>query len=97
MIFFSSWPDGLLFNFSVALLPAGTPTDVCNLWDQLAKSVQRTNGAIGGGPLRVAPDYDQLNPCRPKLPRGEACGATICNNELGEVDFPKCFLSNFIK
>ncbi|OZC08479.1 hypothetical protein X798_04540 [Onchocerca flexuosa] len=81
----SSWPDGLLFNFSVALLPTGTPIDVCNLWDQLAKSIQRTNGAIGGGPLQVAPDYDQLNPCRPKLPRGEACGVTICNNELGEV------------
>lgn len=81
----SSWPDGLLFNFSVALLPSGTPTDICNLWDQLAKSIQRTNGAIGGGPLRVASDYDQLNPCRPKLPHGEVCGTNICNNELGEV------------
>lgn len=82
---FSSWPDGLLFNFSVALVPPGKPTDICDLWDQLAKSIQRTNGAIGGGPLRVASDYDQLNPCRPTLPRGEACGASICNSELGEV------------
>lgn len=95
MNFFSSWPDGLLFNFSVALLPSGTPTNICDLWDQLAKSIQRTNGAVGGGPLRVAPDYDQLNPCRPKLPRGEACGANVCNSELGEVTSSKHFARTY--
>uniref|UniRef100_A0A158RCP8 VWFA domain-containing protein n=1 Tax=Thelazia callipaeda TaxID=103827 RepID=A0A158RCP8_THECL len=81
----SSWPNGLLFNFSLAMLPSNAAIDVCDLWDQLAKSIQRTNGAIGGGPLRVASDYDQLNPCKPKLPEGEMCGTNFCNSALREI------------
>lgn len=88
----SSWPDGLLFNFSVATSPSSAPIDACDLWDQLSKSLQRTNGAIGGGALRVAPDYDLFNPCRPKVLPGEACGVNICNSELGEVINSNIFL-----
>lgn len=49
------------------------------------QSLQRTNGAIGGGALRVAPDVDQLDPCRPPEIRGEICGQSYCNMELGEA------------
>ncbi|VDN55231.1 unnamed protein product [Dracunculus medinensis] len=80
----SSWPNGLLFNFTIALTPSSS-TDQCNLWDQLMQSLQRTNGAIGGGALRVAPDVDQLDPCRPPEIRGEICGQSYCNMELGEI------------
>uniref|UniRef100_F1KPJ6 Transmembrane cell adhesion receptor mua-3 n=1 Tax=Ascaris suum TaxID=6253 RepID=F1KPJ6_ASCSU len=81
----SSWPDGLLFNFSVATTQSSTPVDVCDLWDQLMLSLQRSNGAVGGGPLRVASDIQQLNPCRKPLPQGDFCGQKQCNSELGEV------------
>ncbi|KHN76197.1 Transmembrane cell adhesion receptor mua-3 [Toxocara canis] len=81
----SSWPDGLLFNFSVDTTQSQPPVDACDLWNQLMLSLQRSNGAIGGGSLRVASDVEQLNPCRKLAPQGDFCGQTQCNSELGEV------------
>uniref|UniRef100_A0A1I7YSN6 EGF-like domain-containing protein n=1 Tax=Steinernema glaseri TaxID=37863 RepID=A0A1I7YSN6_9BILA len=48
-------------------------------------SLQRSNGAIGGGSLRVSADVDLLDPCRQPTPPGESCGGRVCNSELGEV------------
>lgn len=81
----SSWPDGLLVNFTVGTSPTKIPVDRCDLWDQLMESVQRTNGQIGSGRLNVAADVDQLDPCAKPLPRGDLCGGTICLAELGEI------------
>lgn len=84
--FNSSWPDGLLVNFTVGTVPSKTnPIDRCDLWQQLMESVQRSNGQIGGGRLTVAADIQQLDPCAKPLPRGDLCGGAICNKELGEV------------
>jgi len=33
------------------------------LWDKLMESLQRSNGAIGGGRINVASDVDLLDPC----------------------------------
>uniref|UniRef100_A0A7E4VNX4 Transmembrane cell adhesion receptor mua-3 n=1 Tax=Panagrellus redivivus TaxID=6233 RepID=A0A7E4VNX4_PANRE len=81
----SSWPDGLLFNFTVGTSPSGNPIDVCDLWDQFMESIQRSNGAIGGGRLNVASDTDLLDPCYQPKPAGDLCGGQVCNTELGEV------------
>uniref|UniRef100_A0A914CT96 Uncharacterized protein n=1 Tax=Acrobeloides nanus TaxID=290746 RepID=A0A914CT96_9BILA len=81
----SSWPDGLLVNFTVGTRPSATPIDVCDLWDKLMESIQQTNGAIGGGQLHVASDIDLLDPCAKPVPTGELCGGQYCNAELGEV------------
>uniref|UniRef100_A0AC34QH72 Uncharacterized protein n=1 Tax=Panagrolaimus sp. JU765 TaxID=591449 RepID=A0AC34QH72_9BILA len=80
----SSWPDGLLFNFTVGTTPTGNPVDVCDLWDQLMESLQRSNGAIGGGRLNVAPDVDLLDPCAKPQEVGDLCGGKVCHTELGE-------------
>uniref|UniRef100_A0AC35GEY8 Notch n=1 Tax=Panagrolaimus sp. PS1159 TaxID=55785 RepID=A0AC35GEY8_9BILA len=81
----SSWPDGLLLNFTVGASPSGNPIDVCDLWDQFMNSVQRTNGAIGGGRLNVASDVDLLDPCYKPPPAGDLCNGQVCKAELGEV------------
>ncbi|KAK0416184.1 hypothetical protein QR680_012332 [Steinernema hermaphroditum] len=81
----SSWPDGLLFNFTVGTTPSSKPIDVCDLWDQLMDSLQRSNGAIGGGNLHVSADVDLLDPCRQPTPPGESCGGQMCRAELGEI------------
>lgn len=47
------------------------------------ESFQRSNNAIGGGRLAVASDVNLLNPCAKPLPKGDLCGGSICNNELG--------------
>lgn len=49
------------------------------------QSLQRTNGAIGGGSLRVAPDVELLDPCREVPPPGVKCGSSYCDAALGEV------------
>lgn len=59
----SSWPDGLLVNFTVGVTPSQPKIDVCDLWDKLMESLQRSNGAIGGGRINVAADNDLLDPC----------------------------------
>uniref|UniRef100_A0A914C217 Uncharacterized protein n=1 Tax=Acrobeloides nanus TaxID=290746 RepID=A0A914C217_9BILA len=81
----SSWPEGLLVNFTVGTRPSATPIDVCDLWDKLMESIQRTNGTIGGGQLNVASDIDLLDPCAKPIPTGELCGEQFCNADLGEV------------
>uniref|UniRef100_A0A915EAS0 Uncharacterized protein n=1 Tax=Ditylenchus dipsaci TaxID=166011 RepID=A0A915EAS0_9BILA len=73
----SSWPDGLLLNFTAGVKP-GT-VDRCELWDQMIDSFQSTNQQIGGGQLKVADDVDLLDPCPKK------CGGAVCNAALGEV------------
>lgn len=49
------------------------------------ENLGKTNGAIGGGRLRVAPDIDLLDPCAVPAPAGEQCAGAVCNTELGEV------------
>lgn len=36
----STWDDGLLVNYKVGTVPAKTPIDACDLWDQLMVSRQ---------------------------------------------------------
>lgn len=73
----------MLVNFIVGTSKLKTPVDRCKLWDQLMESFQRTNNAIGGGQLVVAADVDLLDPCAKPLPKGEFCGGSVCNAELG--------------
>lgn len=81
----SSWPDGLLFKYNVQTTKeTREPVDECELWKQMRSSLERTNLHIGGGSLRVADDFDSLNPCRQAVePIGE-CGGVNCNKALGE-------------
>ncbi|CAJ0943046.1 unnamed protein product, partial [Mesorhabditis belari] len=81
----SSWPDGLLFKFNVQTTVSEEPVDACELWKQMQGSLQRTNGAIGGGSLRVAADTELLNPCRVDEIEIFNCGKEKCKEELGEV------------
>ena len=82
---FSSWPDGLLVNFTVGTVPnPASPIDRCDLWKQLMESLHQTNGVIGGGRLQVASDVELLNPCL-KYSSGEPCAGAVCDMELGEV------------
>uniref|UniRef100_A0A915D2B3 Uncharacterized protein n=1 Tax=Ditylenchus dipsaci TaxID=166011 RepID=A0A915D2B3_9BILA len=53
----------LLVNFTVGVTLSTPPVDRCDLWDRLMESLQRSNGAIGGGSLNVASDVDLLDPC----------------------------------
>ncbi|KAK6743395.1 hypothetical protein RB195_010571 [Necator americanus] len=81
----SSWPDGLLFKYDVQTTPSKQqPIDKCEVWRQMMASLQRTNGVIGGGSLRIADDSELLNPCRVEEPVGE-CGGHDCKTELGEI------------
>ncbi|KIH53759.1 calcium binding EGF domain protein [Ancylostoma duodenale] len=81
----SSWPDGLLFKYDVQTTPSKQqPVDKCEVWKQMMASLQRTNGVIGGGSLRIADDSELLNPCRAEEPVGE-CGGHDCKTELGEI------------
>uniref|UniRef100_A0A183C216 EGF-like domain-containing protein n=1 Tax=Globodera pallida TaxID=36090 RepID=A0A183C216_GLOPA len=83
--FNSSWSDGLLVNFTIGTHRGSEPIDRCGLWKQLMSSLHRSNGAIGGGRLNVAPDVDLLDPCAKPVPAGEQCGGAVCNESLGEV------------
>ncbi|KAI3415661.1 hypothetical protein GPALN_005254 [Globodera pallida] len=79
----SSWSDGLLVNFTVEtrLSPEGR-VDACDLWNALQESIQKTNGAVGGGKIQVATDIELLSPC----PKTTAlCGGLPCRPELGEI------------
>jgi hypothetical protein len=80
----SSWDDGLLVNYKVGTVPSKRPIDVCDLWDQLMESLQRSNGAIGGGRIQVASDIDLLDPCAAPIIQGDTCGGHVCNRDLGE-------------
>ncbi|KAI6201465.1 hypothetical protein M3Y96_00844600 [Aphelenchoides besseyi] len=81
----STWDDGLLVNYVVNTVPSKSPVDACDLWDQLMESLQRSNGAVGGGRLQVASDVDLLDPCAKSLPTGDLCAGHFCNSDLGEV------------
>ncbi|CAJ0578738.1 unnamed protein product, partial [Mesorhabditis spiculigera] len=81
----SSWPDGLLFKFEVQTTAVGEPIDNCELWKQMQGSLQRSNGAIGGGSLRVASDSELLNPCRVEELDVATCGGEKCKEEYGEI------------
>uniref|UniRef100_A0A913I4D2 EGF-like domain-containing protein n=1 Tax=Strongyloides stercoralis TaxID=6248 RepID=A0A913I4D2_STRER len=81
----SSWPDGILVNFTVGTTMTEKKVDQCDMWDQLIQSLQRTNGHIGGGKLTVPSDVDLLNPCNKQQINGDKCGNEWCNKELGEI------------
>uniref|UniRef100_A0AC35TFU5 EGF-like domain-containing protein n=1 Tax=Rhabditophanes sp. KR3021 TaxID=114890 RepID=A0AC35TFU5_9BILA len=82
----SSWPDGVLVNFTVGTIKTQKPINKCDMWDQLMQSLQRSNGQVGGGKLGVPADVDLLNPCAEPKPTGEKCGSSYCDKaELGEI------------
>lgn len=81
----SSWDQGLLFKYEVQTTKSQSqPIDECELWKQMQASLDRTNGAIGGGSLRVASDTDLLNPCKQQEEWGN-CGGMSCKEHLKEV------------
>ncbi|PAV59374.1 hypothetical protein WR25_03507 [Diploscapter pachys] len=83
----SDWDQGLLFKYTVQTTKSNNlePIDECDLWKEQMNSLQRSNGAVGGGSLRIAEDNEALNPCRvQEEPVGE-CGGLHCNQALGEV------------
>ncbi|CAB3403060.1 unnamed protein product [Caenorhabditis bovis] len=81
----SSWDQGLLFKYEVQTTKSpNRPIDECELWKQMQSSLDRTNGAIGGGSLRVASDTELLNPCKQQEEWGD-CGGMKCKEALGEV------------
>ncbi|KAL3093349.1 hypothetical protein niasHS_005863 [Heterodera schachtii] len=79
----STWHDGLLVNFTVGTRPSPEGrVDTCDLWNALQESIQKTNGAVGGGKIQVATDIELLSPC----PKTTAlCGGLPCRPELGEI------------
>lgn len=82
----SSWPDGLLFNFTISTQSGDTRIDRCDLWKQIVSALTKSDFKLGGGDLIVAKDVDLLDPCRKEPSPGIPCGhGQFCNAELGQV------------
>lgn len=60
-LYCSSWESGLLFNGTADFT---SPIDKCEFWSKFMRAIKDYNYRLGGGPLIVADDNDQLDPCR---------------------------------
>jgi hypothetical protein len=76
----ASWPDGLMFNFSIAMERNNSVENVCALYRALLASLRQTNLRIGNTELRIAAEQPDL--CPDPTP---VCGVRACNAALGEV------------
>ncbi|VDM42590.1 unnamed protein product [Toxocara canis] len=77
----STWDSGLLFNASAYFT---SPVEKCEFWNEVMNAIKSNNYHLGTGPLMVAKDIDQLDPCRKEEQKGTACGSTFCQPDLGE-------------